>query len=78
MSMSWSRVGLPSWWRRENGKLLVADGATVGSTSGSGKAEAGVNAIENDGIGFHLPSLFLERFFHRFLVVPKKDLGGTD
>ena len=69
----------PGWWRNDRvADLFVADRPAVSATGWAGETEAGVNAVENHGIGFHLPSLFLQGLFHRFLVIPKEDLRSTD
>lgn len=60
------------------GELFVADGTAVGAAGGSGETKTSVDPVENDGIGFHFPSLFLEGFFHRVFIIPKKDLGGIN
>ena len=58
--------------------LLVADGAAVGPAAGSGEAKTGIDPIEDDGVGFYFPRLFLHGFFHGVFGIPEKDLGGTD
>ncbi len=58
--------------------LLVADGAPVGPTAGSGEAKTGIDPIEDDGVSFYFPGLFLHGFFHGVFGIPEKDLGGTD
>ena len=58
--------------------LLVADGAAVGPAAGSGEAKAGIDPIEDDGVGLYFPSLFLHGFFHGVFGIPEKDLRGTD
>ena len=58
--------------------LLIADGATVGPAARSGEAKAGIYAVEDDGIGFYFPRLFLHGFFHGVFGVPEEDLGGAD
>ena len=62
-------------WRLD---LLVADGATVGPAAGSGEAKTGIDPIEDDGVSFYFPSLFLHGFFHGVFGVPEEDLGGAD
>lgn len=60
MITNWLNHQPPGWWRNNRGAgLLVADRAAVGPTSWASETEAGVDAVENHGIGFHLPSLFL-------------------
>jgi len=79
MSTNWSTARPPGWWRNDQTDgLLVADRATVGTTGRASEAEAGVDAVKNHSICFHLPSLFLQGLFHRFLVIPKKDLRSAD
>ena len=58
--------------------LLVADGAPVGPAARSGEAKTGINPIEDDGVGFYFPSLFLHGFLHGVFGIPEKDLGGTN
>ena len=59
-STNWSMLRPPGWWRNDRvADLFVADRATVGATGWSSETEAGVDAVKNHGIGFHLPSLLL-------------------
>lgn len=73
---SWQKSG--DWIRAEPEKLLKADGATVGPTAGASEAKAGIDAIEDDSVGFYFPRLFLQGFFHGVFGVPEEDLGGAD
>jgi len=66
--VSWRRI----YW------LLVADGAAVGPAAGSGEAKTGIYAVEDDGVGFYFPRLFLHGFFHGVFGIPEEDLGGAD
>ena len=57
---------------------MVSDGAPVGPAAGSGEAKTGINPIEDDGVSFYFPGLFLHGFFPGVFGIPEKDLGGTD
>ncbi len=62
-------------WRKD---LLIADGASVGPAARPSEAKTRIDSIEDDGVSFYFPSLFLHGFFHGVLGVPEKDLRCTD